>query len=357
MDTLRSLVSKVTAEVDSNSRYTQRSPAMTTVPKPATTKSVGTRPAPPRPATAATNQPSRHKADQFRDDVHPEPHPIYPDNQGTAMDSYLDHFGRDFVSDPYASPIPVAQRNNYHSEAMSQRQPESMSDNHFKNNGDFSQETKILFIGNPGVGKSALLNVFGGSFTSGCSEVAGLTQQVTNEPVVFHGRSLRLFDVPGIDDCIEDGGDDTIVKHLQMLQDTLNTGGQFVVFFVISPRQGRIEPSDYMIMKTVLDSLRQAPMVGLILTQVKPKHMTQIKSQDYTLKLLTPLSNIVESKEFMARMRPLVLVDHGEGGFSDEEKIDIMNYVFSFEPKPVLSRNMVDQVVRRMFDMTKRGFA
>ncbi|KAG0376222.1 hypothetical protein BGX24_008114 [Mortierella sp. AD032] len=287
------------------------------------------------------------------------------DNPGVVKSQYGDTAAGEYMPDHPTLVSSAAQRNNYQASAhpadqRSNYHPESMSDNAFKNGSVvFSQDTNIVFVGNPGVGKSALLNVFGGSFESGCSEVAGLTRQVTKVPVpaTLNGRPLCLFDIPGIDDCIEEGGDDTIVKHLQMLQEALNGGGHFAIFFVITPRNGRIEPSDYMMMKTVLDSLKKAPKVGLILTQVKPKHIDQVRSQEYALKLLAPLEKIVESKEFISRRYPLVLLDHGDGKFSEEEKVNVMNYVFSFEPKPVISRNMVDQVVRRFFEMAKMGFA
>ncbi|KAF9911870.1 hypothetical protein EC991_001774 [Linnemannia zychae] len=291
---------------------------------------------------------SRPSANQSGNGVHHGSYHNHPGNQSVTERSHFDPFA-DSKHDTSAPPLP--QRTNYPSETISDYQHQ------LKNNKAFSQETNVLFVGNAGVGKSALLNVFGGSFTSGFSDVVGLTRNVTNEKVTLHGRPLRLFDVPGIDDCVEEGGDDTIVKHLLMLQETLNIGGQFVVFFVISPRNGRVEPTDYMMMKTVLDSLRQAPMVGLILTQVKNKHLAHVQSSDYIHKLLAPLVDIVDSKEFIAGVRPLVLVDHGEKGFNEEDKHRIMDYVFSFEPKPVLSRNMVDQVVRNFFNMAKRGFA
>ncbi|KAF9084273.1 hypothetical protein BGX29_002631, partial [Mortierella sp. GBA35] len=213
-------------------------------------------------------------------------------------------------------------------------------------------ETSVIFVGNPGVGKSALLNALGGNFPSGCSEVSGLTKDVTIQLVTTDGRPLRLFDVPGIDDCVEEGEDNTIVRHLQMLQKELNRGGRFVIFFVFTPRNGRIEPSDYLIMKTVLDSLVKAPMVGLILTQVKKKHLAQLRTPDYGFDVWESLASIVESKEFVSMRSPLILAEHEEG-FSEDEKLAILNYVLSFEPKPVEARSIIDMVVRRYFEIMK----
>ncbi|KAG0260645.1 hypothetical protein BGZ95_004386 [Linnemannia exigua] len=333
---------------------------MRTQPRPGTQS----RPHPPPKSTGATaNYSPGQRDNQPRYDRH---EPFMPsDNLSAANSQYGGTFGGESMPDYHTAAYPTAQRNNHHPESAnpaacgSNHQYEAWSDYAPKNGSDGAPQetTNVVFVGNPGVGKSALLNVFGGSFKSGCSEVAGLTREVTKVPTTFYGRPLCLFDVPGIDDCIEEGGEDTIVRHLMMLQEALNGGGHFVIFFVITPRNGRIEPSDYMMMKTVLDSLKQAPKVGLILTQVKRKQISQVQSLEYTRKLMAPLEKIVESSEFLARRYPLVLIDHSDGEFGEEEKSSIIKYVFSFEPKPVISRNMVDQVVRRFFGLAKMGMA
>ncbi|KAF9099244.1 hypothetical protein BGX29_007226 [Mortierella sp. GBA35] len=129
--------------------------------------------------------------------------------------------------------------------------------------------TSVVFVGNPGVGKSTLLNAFGGSFANGFSPVGGLTKEVSSVTVSCEGRSLRLVDVPGVMEC---GGRNTISGNLKMLQDALNSSGSSVLFFVIAPTNGRIAPDDFAIMKTVLMNLTRGPMVGLIFTQINDHH-------------------------------------------------------------------------------------
>ncbi|KAF9085422.1 hypothetical protein BGX29_001955 [Mortierella sp. GBA35] len=219
-------------------------------------------------------------------------------------------------------------------------------------------ETSVVFVGNPGAGKSALLNALGGNFASGSSEVRGLTREATVRQVTAGGRTLRLFDVPGIDDVADEGGADTIVKHLLMLQDTLNGGGQFVIFFVINPTNGRVGPSDYMIMKTVLDSLRQAPMVGIILTQIRKKHLAEARKDEYKATLFRNLQRIVKNKsfQFLSQRNPLVLANHDdEEGFTEKEKKGILDYILSFDPRPVVALNMVDNLVRRFYESMNLG--
>ncbi|KAG0376219.1 hypothetical protein BGX24_008111 [Mortierella sp. AD032] len=217
---------------------------------------------------------------------------------------------------------------------------------------------KVVLIGNPGVGKSTILNALGGDFPSGFSRVSGLTRTVTSQYVTLdQGRiAFELYDVPGIDDCPAENGVDPIVTYLQELQKTLNGGGEFVIIFVLKPSSGRISPSDLLVMKTVLDSLKQAPKVGWILTRAGREDMEEYRMPEYGATLVEKLGKIVQNKnkKILPSPHPLVLVKHDASkGFSDQDKYVILNYVLSFTPEPVQSLNMVEKVVRNFFDYAK----
>ncbi|KAG0292116.1 hypothetical protein BGZ96_004531 [Linnemannia gamsii] len=128
-------------------------------------------------------------------------------------------------------------------------------------------------VGNPGVSKSTILNALGGEFGSGFSKVSGFTQDVSKKMVdIYHIHNHikpQLFDILGIDDCTVDSKD-TIFKHVQIAADALNEEVPYVICFVIKPLNGRINTGDYVIMKTVLDSLREASQMELILTHARP---------------------------------------------------------------------------------------
>jgi len=109
-----------------------------------------------------------------------------------------------------------------------------------------SGRTGVVMIGNPGCGKSAILNALGGSFPSGYSDVSGLTQAVATQDVTLLKRHFRLVDIPGIQDSAGGeyacGTETATDRHLGMLHDVLNDGHAYVMFFVITPRNGRIDP-------------------------------------------------------------------------------------------------------------------
>jgi len=213
----------------------------------------------------------------------------------------------------------------------------------------------VVFVGNPGVGKSALLSALGGKFDHGYHQVSGLTTEVSEQFVELGNTDIRLVDMPGIYDAGE-GRADVIIRHLQMLHKTLNDGSPFLVFFVLSPRNGRIDNADLAIMKLVLDNIEQGPTIGLILTQIRKRDYEQIRSPAYTASVLKLLEGAeCENARLIDRNLTLVLVDH-EISFTLEEVATVQKYVLSFKPKKVVIHDMVAGIVARYLEMLKRVF-
>mmetsp|Transcript_19532 Transcript_19532/g.22418 ORF Transcript_19532/g.22418 Transcript_19532/m.22418 type:complete len:295 (+) Transcript_19532:12-896(+) len=109
-----------------------------------------------------------------------------------------------------------------------------------------SPEETVLMIGNPGVGKSTLLNGLVGSatFKAGFSKGRGLTT-VLQEHI---DNNYRYVDTPGLSDIeMRKQAADEITKALQK-------GGSFAVFFVVTLESGRIRPDDSTTIKLVLDA-------------------------------------------------------------------------------------------------------
>ncbi|KAF9193901.1 hypothetical protein BGZ51_001887 [Haplosporangium sp. Z 767] len=223
------------------------------------------------------------------------------------------------------------------------------------NNSLITGVTSVLLVGNPGVGKSTILNALGGSFPSGYSEVSGMTKQISTQPMKLQGRRLRLIDMPGIYDATE-GKDDAIDRHLSLLHDTLNDGSDYVIFFVITPRNGRIDPGDLTLMKLLLGSMKEGPLVGLILTQVKKRDYDAVRSRKYFSQLRDVLTKGEANLRFLREHDALTLRDHDDR-FSEQELLDIQTYVLACQPKLVVVHNLVVGIWRSILDAFKRLFS
>jgi len=221
------------------------------------------------------------------------------------------------------------------------------------------EPSSVIFVGNPGVGKSALLNALGGDFASGYSDVGGLTTTTRSHRVECHGRSLDLVDMPGIYETGE-GKSAEFMENLQTLKTTLNNGKDHAIFFVISPRNGRIDNGDLALMKLVLDNIEQGPTLGLIITQVARKHVADVQNPDYTTSIYNRLrkAECKNTQMLDSAHDTLVLCLHREDldKFEDWEVNLIENYVLSFTPRKMVVRDMVVNMVSHYFELLKRAF-
>ncbi|GJJ77055.1 hypothetical protein EMPS_09414 [Entomortierella parvispora] len=205
--------------------------------------------------------------------------------------------------------------------------------------------TSVVFVGDPGVGKSTLHNALGGKFNHGFSAVYGMAVGEPQE-VPCHDRRLLLVDMPGIRDHKAPGdrmlGGSAIDRHLEKLHETLNNGQHYVVFLVIKPRlDGAIEISDLALMKYFLDSIEHGPRIGVILTQIKPAILAAANDKlRMALQRIDPDLNLVAHNH-------LALCRH-VGMFNKEDCERVQRFVLSFEPKQVRVRRMASNELERV---------
>ncbi|KAG0042128.1 hypothetical protein BGZ83_000871 [Gryganskiella cystojenkinii] len=205
----------------------------------------------------------------------------------------------------------------------------------------YSGVTSVVFVGNPGAGKSTLHNALGGSFRAGFSPVVGMS---VDEPqrVICDQRHLLLVDVPGIRDHSTAGdierGESAIDRNLRVIQTLLNNGDHYVVFFVIAlTRNGTIGDGDIQVMKVFLENLERGPQIGLILTQIHKSCLGRIGNN--LVFVTTAVNRVGGNLGYLAKENVLILPQH-EDHFSDEDRKKIQSYILGFKPSQVRLRKM-----------------
>jgi GTP-binding protein EngB required for normal cell division len=131
-----------------------------------------------------------------------------------------------------------------------------------------------LMIGNPGVGKSTILNGLVGEplFKSGNSFGRGLTQVLQIEQA---SSGAMYGDTPGLADVeLRQKAAEEICKALK------TNHGRYQLIFVVTEEAGRIRPVDVATIKLVLDALskdRRMPY-GIIVNKISKKRVRQLEA-------------------------------------------------------------------------------
>lgn len=142
----------------------------------------------------------------------------------------------------------------------------------------FTDQTpqNILFVGNPGSGKSALVNALFGSAVqqSGISIGEGLTTQFSAHEINYKGTQYRLIDTPGFAEI------DHTVRNIQEIQKALSLKGSYKIFFVVKLESGRVIDQDIETIDSVMHALREyGSEYSLIVNQVDENVYKKIKAE------------------------------------------------------------------------------
>jgi len=144
--------------------------------------------------------------------------------------------------------------------------------------------TNFVMIGNPGVGKSTILNALVGEvkFEAGISLGCGLT--TVCQKYKIEGTSMMYIDTPGLSDI------DLRKKAAVEITSALKSGGYFRIFFVITLEAGRVRPDDITTMKLVLDSAPIKSNYSVIVNKLHPDLVQMLNEGENRQKLETAIN-------------------------------------------------------------------
>jgi energy-coupling factor transporter ATP-binding protein EcfA2 len=114
--------------------------------------------------------------------------------------------------------------------------------------------TDVIFIGNPGTGKSTMLSCISGlSFRSGVSFGGGLTSMLKFQPESTSAE-IRYGDTPGLQDVdMQEEAANAIEKALKSCN---AAGRKAILIFVVTLEAGRVRPADVLTIKSVMSSFK-----------------------------------------------------------------------------------------------------
>ncbi|KAG0258434.1 hypothetical protein DFQ27_004631 [Actinomortierella ambigua] len=167
----------------------------------------------------------------------------------------------------------------------------------------------VLLVGNPGVGKSYLLNLLGGAFASGFSIVHGLTEKYSYCESYIGGSKVRLIDAPGL---LEATGELTL-RNAQEITAALSMEGGYKLVFVLGECSGRVSPSDLYMINKVMTAIGFSIEVGVLINKVSENQLHLYDDASTRTEIIQQLNSVANNKIKKEWMRaiPYIYNDNG----------------------------------------------
>ena len=217
---------------------------------------------------------------------------------------------------------------------------------------------KIIAIGNPGCGKSTILNSLAGEilFKSGISLGQGLTFQLDERKATKNGQIF--LDTPGLADL-------TLRKQAGIaISEGLRKGGKYKIIFFFLQHNGRLVVQDTTTLKLVLEAAPEIQGQYGIIVNMIPKKILKMLKEDGS-GFLHSLSNSMPEDAKCSESNVLFVANHPD--LADEDDVllssesfqtlhgtTLTEFVNKNVPEISLDEEKVDDVNTEIFEETMK---
>ncbi|XP_066915262.1 trichohyalin-like isoform X2 [Clytia hemisphaerica] len=215
----------------------------------------------------------------------------------------------------------------------------------------------LLTAGNPGSGKSTILNCVmqmrnskllreDQKFLSGVSFGSGMTYQLDVKEL----NGIVYMDTPGLDDI------DKRKQAAEAITQALKRDGSYQIIFVVTLESGRVKPADIATINLILDSAREITSYGVIFNKMSKAALRMLDKQGKQA-LLTQVSARYRQED---KPLPLALYLRKYEDLEDEENavaeiLELEDFLLRLPTIEIHSQN-VNKIKENEYDQLKDHF-